>query len=98
MLKKGTTELGVFQLCKHPIKIVNDIQEESDGTISACSVQEDLDLGRKFRSHLKSITRPDLQQTLVSLVLKHKEAVALPGDALGKTGVIKHQIKLKPGT
>ncbi len=96
MLKKGT-QLGLFQICKHPIKIVNDVPEESEDTISVCSVQEDLDLGWKFQSHLTS-GRTDLEQDLVSLLLKHKGAIALPGDALGKTDVIKHQIKLKQGT
>ncbi len=53
MLKKGT-QLGLFQICKHPIKIVNDVQEGSEDTMSVCSVQEDLDLRWKFQSHLKS--------------------------------------------
>ncbi len=34
---------------------------------------------------------------MVSLLLQHREAVALQGDALGKTDVTKHQIKLKLG-
>ncbi len=65
--------------------------------MSVCLVQKDLDLGWKFRSHLKS-GRPDLEHDLVSLLLKHRETIALLGDALGKTEVIIHQIKLKPGT
>ncbi len=98
MLEKDT-QLGLFQICKHPIKIVNDVQEESEGTETVCSVREDLDLGWKFRSHLKH-GRLDLEQDLASLLLKHKEAIALPGvgGGLRKTEVIKHQIKLKPGT
>ncbi len=66
--------------------------------MSVCSVQEDMDLGWKFRSHLKSVGRPNLEQHLVSLLLKHRKAIALPGDALGKIDVTKHQIKFKPGT
>ncbi len=61
-------------------------------------MQEDLKLWRKFRKHLNSISRPGLEQELINMSLKHKEAVALPGDAFGKTNLLKHQIKLKPGT
>lgn len=99
-LKKGT-QIGLFHVCKHPIKIVNNAnntQEDSENTVKVCPVQEDLELGRKYRYHLKSTSRPDLEQNLVNLLLKHREAVALPGDALGKTTLIKHQIKLKKGT
>ncbi len=53
MLKKGTY-LRQFQVCKHPIKIVSDIKEESEDTVSVCLVQEDLGLGRKFHNYLKS--------------------------------------------
>ena len=79
----------------YPIKLVN---EDTDQGMSVCSILEDSDLGRKFRNHLKPISRPDLEQDLISMLVKHKEAVALPGDALGKTSVLKHQIRLQPGT
>lgn len=65
MLKKST-QLELFQVCKHPIEIINDIQEESQDTKSVCSAMENLDLGRKSRNHLKSISRPDLEQDLIS--------------------------------
>ncbi len=67
MLIKGT-QVGLFQVCEHPIKIVNGIQEESEDTMTVCSVQEDLDLESKFRNHLKSISRPDLEQHFISLL------------------------------
>ena len=34
----------------------------------------------------------------MNLLINHKDAIALPGDALGKTNVLKHKIKLKPET
>ncbi len=34
----------------------------------------------------------------MNLLLLHKAASALPGDALGKTTLLQHKIKLKPGT
>ncbi len=47
-----------------------------------------------------NIIFPDitLEWELVNLLLLHKAAVALPGDALGKTTLLQHRIKLKPGT
>ncbi len=93
-LEKGT-QIGLFHVCKHTIVIVNDIQEESVDTVSICSVQKHLCLGRKFRNYLKSTNPFDLDQNLVSLLLPHVETVALPGDILGRTDMIKHQIKLK---
>ncbi len=60
-------------------------------------MQEHVDLGRKFRTHLKSNSRPDLEPDLLSLLVKHSDAAALPGETRGKTNVLKHQIKLKPG-
>ena len=59
------------------------------------SVQEDLDLREKLQIHLKPTSRSDLEPELIALL--QKEAIALPGDALGKPSILKHQIKLKPG-
>ncbi len=35
----------------------------------------------------------DLEKELIDLLLMHKAAVALPGDALGKTTLLQHKIK-----
>ena len=80
------------------MKIVSNSHEESEYAISVCPLQEDLDLGRIFRNHLKYITCYHLEQALLSLLLKHKTTVALAGDALGKTDMIQHRMKVKPGT
>jgi len=98
---KAGTQIGSFQVCTNPIKIVNENQKENDENAQykhICSVQEDLDLRRNMHNHLKPTSRPDLEQSLINLLLTHSEAVALPGDALGKTSVLKHHIKLRPGT
>ncbi len=86
-------------MCK-AFHIINEDSQEDTSEVDShvYSVQEDLGLGKIFQSHLNSTSRPDLEQELINLLLKHNEAVALPGDALGKTNLLKHQIKLKPGT
>ncbi len=51
-----------------------------------------------YKFYIKPTFRPDLGQNLMSVLLKHMQAVALPRNALGKTSVLKQQIKLNPGT
>ncbi len=98
VLKPGT-QIGSFQVCKHPIKILNEGEDsDKEKFTPICSVLEDIGLERKFRNHLKPVSRPDLEQDLISMLIKHKAGVALPGDALDKTSVLKHQIRLKPRT
>ncbi len=97
-LKKGT-QLGLFQICQVLQVVTENEHEDAPEVVEhVCSVQGDLELGRKFRNHLNSTSHPDLEQELINLLIKHKAADALPGDALGKTDLLKHQIKLKPGT
>ncbi len=62
------------------------------------SLQESLQSEKDIKQHLTPTSRPDLEKDLVNLLLLHKAAVALPGDALGKTTLLQHKIKLKPGT
>lgn len=99
ILKPGT-QIGSFQICEQPIKIVNETEGDTDKEKSIVfSVQSDNeDLEWKFRDHLKSPCQHNLQNELLNLLVKHKDAIALPGDALGKTDVLKHKIKLKKGT
>ncbi len=99
MLKKGTQSV-LFQICQALQVVTENEHEDAPEVVEhVCSVQGDLELGRKFRNHLNATRpRPDLEQELINLLLKHKAAVALPGDALGKTDLLKHQIKLNPGT
>ncbi len=78
MLKKGT-QLGLFQICQ-ALQVVteNELEDAPEVVEHVCSVQGDLELGRKFRNHLISTSRPDLEQELINLLLKHEAAVALP--------------------
>ena len=48
-LKPGT-QVGIFYICKNPIKIVN----ENQSARKKISIQNDSDLREEFRSHLKS--------------------------------------------
>ena len=99
MLKPGT-QIGSFQVCEKPIKIVNESEDDSECEKTfVCPVQSDTeDLEWKFRNHLRSTCQHSLQKELLNLLVKHKDAIALPGDALGKTDILKHKIKLKEGT
>ncbi len=91
-LKKGV-EISFFQVCK-AFHIIDEGSQEDTSEVDSLvySVQEDLELGKKFQRHLNSTCRPDLEQELINLLLKHKEVVALPRDTLGKTNLLKHQI------
>ena len=96
-LNKGTL-IGHFLVCKFPLKIL----AKSDNTEAhqphfVGTVQADGDYG-VLRDHLKATDRPELEPQLLKLLAKYRKTVALPGDALGKTSVLKHTIKLKPGT
>ncbi len=61
-------------------------------------LHESLQSEKDIKQHLAPTSRPDLEGELVNLLLLHKAAVALPGDALGKTTLLQHRIKLKPET
>ena len=96
-LNKGTL-IGYFLVCKFPVKII----AESDSTKThqphfVGTVQADGDYG-VIRDHLKATDRPELEPQLLKLLGQYRETISCPGDALGKTNVLKHTIKLKPGT
>ncbi len=98
-IKKGT-ELGCFQICQE-VQIINkqDLkEEESEQTKHVFSLQDSTHTETDLKQHLAPTSRPDLEKELIDLLLMHKDAVALPGDALGKTTLLQHKIKLKPGT
>ncbi len=47
-LRKGT-QMGEFQICHCPIKIINEQTDKSEASkISVCSVQEDVDFGEEI--------------------------------------------------
>ncbi len=85
-VKKGT-ELGRFQVCK-TVEVINNQEhkcDEDNQSAQVFSLQESLQSERDIKQHLAPTSRPDLERNLVNLLLLHKTAVALPGDALGKT-------------
>ena len=96
-LKPGT-HVVLFQILEHPVKVINEEEEVRDEVMNVSSVQPDEDLSEKFRKHLSPTSRQDLDAELIDLLMRYRDAVALPGDALGRTSVLKHHIKLKPGT
>ncbi len=48
-------------------------------------------------SSLVSVHYPKLKQSLVTLLGRYREVIALPGELLGATDKTKHYMKLKPG-
>ncbi len=69
--------------------------QASNESVFVGTVQADTeDLEWKLQNHHKSC-QDHLQKELIYLLVKHQDAIALPGDALGKTNVLKHKIKLK---
>ncbi len=49
-------------------------------------------------SHVKIVDYPDLKTSLMSLLNKYRDVIALPGEPLGATDKTEHHIKLKPNT
>ncbi len=74
------------------------VNEDAEKFMPVCTILEERDLGRRFGNNLGPISRPGLEQDLISMLRIHKEAIALPDDTLGKTSLLKHQLRLKPGT
>ncbi len=98
-IKRGT-ELGRFQVCK-TVEVINNQEHKCDEdkqTAQVFSLQKSLQSEKDIKQHLALTSRPDLERELINLLLLHKAAVALPGDALDKTTLMQHGIKLKPGT
>ncbi len=62
------------------------------------TIQESIQSEKDIKQHLSLTNRPDLEKELVNLLLLHKAEVAFPGNALGKTTLLQHKLKLKPGT
>lgn len=96
-LNKGTL-IGYFLVCKFPLKII--AQSGNTGTQEphfVGTVQAESDYG-VIRDHLRATDRPELEPQLTKLLAKYRKTVALPGDALGKTNILQHNIKLQPGT
>ncbi len=96
-LQKGT-ELGCFQVSKTVEEINTHQICDDDKQTQVFIVQESIQSEADIKQHLVTTSRPDLEGDFVKLLLLHKPAVALPGDALGKTTVLQHKIKLEPGT
>ncbi len=96
-LKEGT-ELGRFQVSK-TVDVVNNYQfsNENKQTAPVYALKESIHKDENIKQHLAPTTRPDLERDLLNLLILHQTAVALPGDALGKTTLLQHEIKLKPG-
>ncbi len=61
------------------------------------SLHESLQSEKDIKQHLPPTSPPDLEKELVNLLRIHNATVALPDDALGKTTLLQHKIKLKPG-
>ncbi len=96
-LQKGT-ELGRFQVSKTIEEINNHEICDDNKQTQVFTVQESIQSEAYIKHHVTPTSRPDLEGDLIKLLFLHKPAVALPGDALGKTTELQHKIKLKPGT
>ncbi len=84
-IKRGT-ELGRFQVCK-TVEVINNQEHKCDEdkqTAQVFSLQESLQSEKDIKQRLVPTSRPDLEKEQVNLLLLHKAAVALTGDALGK--------------
>ncbi len=84
-IKKGT-ELGRFQIGE-TVAIINNqdlISDKNEEIAQVFSLQESLQSERDIKQYLAPTSRPDLESELVNLLLLHKAAVAMPGDAWEK--------------
>lgn len=56
------------------------------------------DLATQLSSYVKVVDYPDGRNRLTDLLSTHRQALALPGEPLGVTDRVQHQIDLQPGT
>ncbi len=54
-------------------------------------------LGTKLDSHVKVEDYPELRARFLETLSRHRDTIALSGEALGATSLMEHNIKLKPG-
>ena len=52
----------------------------------------------KLKAEAQTIDFPEYRNQLIGILRKYRKAVAVKGDTLGKTSLIKHKIELLPGT
>ncbi len=68
------------------------------GAVNHSSTSDMTTQGLSFDSHVKVMDYPELKASLLSLLNKYRDVIALPGEPLGATDKTKHHIKLKPNT
>ena len=54
------------------------------------------ELATQLSSYVKVIDYPDVRNRLTDLLVTHRQAIALPGEPLGVTDRVQHQIDLQP--
>lgn len=93
--------LLVGQCLLYDKKVVSEPLEFPTACVSSVSQSSgDIELGQAptLRSLVNVVDYPEMKQSLLELLEQYRDVIALPGEPLGKTSKIKHQIVLKPGT
>ncbi len=76
------------------------LQESSplpvDGVSTKLVEEDDSDVVAQLSEHVKKLYYLEGKSALLKLLAKHRQAVALPGEALGLTNRLRHHIFLQP--
>ena len=94
-------ELVAFATIVEPVELA-DQSATSDAKVRNCRAttftEEEVLLEKiKLKQHTEQPSFPESESQLIDLLWKHRPAVALPGEALGKTPVMEFEIELIPG-
>ena len=99
-LEKGT-QICNLEIYEHNIETVNSTSQSYEGTVGTLNKSAPVSLvdrRSQISSQLNPTDFPEYFDRLVDLLNKYEDTVALKGDKLGKTDIIKHHINIPPGT
>ena len=96
-LHKGT-QIGSVETYNHDFRIEEELPQDLKGVVGTLNPVDLVDRRSKIGTQINKLDYPSYFHRLVELLVKYDDAIALKGDRLGKTNVIKHHINIPPGT
>ena len=95
------TKICNVEVFDSPIKVIDHVDDDNKiiGMImndkNICLSTERM---QAYKDKIASVDFPEAHDKLSDLLNKFQDVIAIPGDTLGSTNVIKHNINLEPGT
>ncbi len=76
----------------------DELPQACVGTVSHSPACDKTSQNSSIDSHVKVVDYPELRPSLLNLLNKYREVIALPGESLGTTDKTEHHIRLTPDT